>query len=58
MIYQPNKEAFRKALQTAMPALMTGGAKTREDQMQAILGKMTAKTWRQDRDRLTKLLGA
>ncbi|MEI7900789.1 MAG: tyrosine-type recombinase/integrase [bacterium] len=55
--FQPGREDFRKALQTAMPSLLTGGAPTREGQMLEILERSTQKTWARDRKRLQALLG-
>jgi len=47
---------FRKALEAAMPKLLTTGAPTRAARAKAILDNMTAKTWKQDRARLLELL--
>ena len=55
--FQPGREAFRQALQTAMPKLLTNGQKSPKDEMKEILGGMTAKTWKQDRARLVELIG-
>lgn len=56
--YQPGREDFRRTLQAAMPALLTNGAPTRDEQVLAIIEKSTAKTWAKDRKRLLDLLGA
>jgi len=56
--FQPGQEAFRQALQSAMPKLLTNGQKSPKDEMQEILSGMTAKTWKKDKERITKLLAA
>ena len=57
--FQPGREAFREALQTAMPKLLTTGKttveKTSEDELWEIIEKMSAPTWEADRARLLKL---
>jgi hypothetical protein len=66
--FQPGREAFREALQKAMPALLTNGEKgkaeiekaesgnERDQEMRGIVAKMTAKTWRRDRKVLLRML--
>ena len=55
--FQPGREEFRKALQDAMPALLTqGGSINKNEQARDILDGMTAETWKQDRERLLALL--
>lgn len=54
--FQPGREDFRKAIQSAMPTLLTGGAPTRDEQMLAILEGMTADNWRQERERLHEII--
>jgi integrase len=67
--FQPGREAFRDALQAAMPALLTNGEgrvqsaesgaegkAKREAEVVQILKGMTAKTWKQDQARLVKML--
>ena len=56
--FQPGREDFRRTLQAAMPALLSGGAPTREEQMRDILEQSTAKTWRRDRGKLLALLNS
>jgi len=51
-------EAFRHALQIAMPKLLTNGQKSPKEEMVEILEKMTAKTWRKSKSRLGKILNA
>lgn len=62
--FQPGQEAFRKTLMAAMPTLLTGGevalspeerVKHVLDEMKTILDGMTAKTWKQCRDKLYEL---
>ena len=54
--FQPGREAFRQALHNAMPHLLTNGQKSPKDEMREILDQTTAKTWKQDCDRMKKLL--
>ena len=54
--YQPGREEFRRALQSAMPKLLTNGSKTPKEQMLEILGATTAKTWKKDTERLRALV--
>ena len=54
--FQPGREAFRQALQTAMPKLLTNGQKTPKEEMQIILKKMTAKTWKKSKAEMEKIL--
>ena len=54
--FQPGREAFRHALQIAMPKLLTNGQKSPKEEMIDILNKMTAKTWKKSKIRLEKLL--
>jgi integrase len=56
--YQPGREEFRRALQSAMPKLLTNGSKTPKEQMLEILDATTAKTWKNDAARLRKLIAA
>jgi integrase len=71
--FQPGREAFREALNKAMPALLTAGergssyvsspANGTEDRqslerVREILSKMTAKSWKKDRERVMGMLGA
>ncbi|MFH1968966.1 MAG: site-specific integrase, partial [Verrucomicrobiota bacterium] len=56
--FQPGREEFRRALQSAMPKLLTNGQKTPKDQMLTILDRTTAKTWKKDAGRLRQLAAA
>jgi hypothetical protein len=54
--FQPGQDAFRQALQPAMPRLLTNGQKSPRDEMREILAGMTAKTWNNDKVRMEKLM--
>ena len=54
--FQPGREDFRKALQSAMPKLLTNGQKSPKDEMKEVLAKLTAKNWKKSKARLLKLL--
>lgn len=54
--FQPGRETFRQALQTAMPKLLTNGQKTPKERLSEILASMTAKTWKKDKARLEKII--
>jgi hypothetical protein len=54
--FQPGREDFRRALQSAMPKLLTNGQQSPKDEMRAIVERMTAKTVKRDQARLLKLL--
>jgi hypothetical protein len=54
--FQPGREAFRQALQSAMPKLLTNGQRSPKEEMREILEAMTAKTWKRDRLKLMELL--
>lgn len=54
--FQPGREDFRAALQSAMPALLTNGEKTPIETALDILKKTGAKTWKKDAARLTEIL--
>ena len=55
--FQPGREQFQLALQTAMPKMLTGGgAPSRDDQMRAILTKTSGKAWARDSQKLLQLL--
>ncbi len=56
--FQPGREEFRRALQTAMPKLLTNGSKTPKEEMLEILDRSTAKAWKKDANRLRKLVAA
>jgi integrase len=56
--FQPGREAFRKALQTAMPKLLTNGTATKREQALDLLRAMNAKTWKKHRDEIVRLVEA
>jgi hypothetical protein len=56
--FQPGREAFRQALQVAMPKLLTNGQKSPKEQMKIIVAGITAKTWKSDKARLKKIIEA
>jgi len=56
--FQPGREAFRQALQVAMPKLLTNGQKSPKEEMVEIIKSMTAKTWKKCGVRLEKILKA
>lgn len=56
--FQPGREDFRRALQAAMPKLLTDGHKTPKDQMLEIIDRTTAKTWQKNIRRLRELVAA
>jgi hypothetical protein len=56
--FQPGQEAFRQALQSAMPKLLTNGQKSPRDEMREILARMTVKTWKKDKTRMKELMAA
>jgi hypothetical protein len=53
--FQPGREEFRRALQTAMPKLLTNGQKPPKEQMLEILDRISAQTWQKDAKRLREL---
>ena len=55
--FQPGREDFRKALQSAMPKLLTNGHKSPKDEMKEVLEKLTAKNLKKSKARLLALLG-
>jgi hypothetical protein len=54
--FQPGREQFRQVLQSKMPALLSNGAKTPQEQAVEILRGATAATWRDDIARAIALL--
>ena len=69
--FQPGREAFRQALNAAMPKLLTNGHHEEKaeggklkveaqmapkEQIQEIAKGMTAKTWKRDQARIAELL--
>ncbi len=55
--YQPGREEFRRALQSAMPKLLTNGTQTLKEQIVERLNQAKAKTWKEDVARLRDLVG-
>ena len=55
--FQPGREDFRRALQSAMPQLLTNGQKSPKDEMREIVEKLTAKNWKGSKARLLTLDG-
>ena len=56
--FQPGQEAFRQALQSAMPKLLMNGLKSPRDEMREILVTTTVKTWKKNKARMEELLAA
>lgn len=56
--FQPGREAFRNALQGAMPALLTNGTATKREQALDLLRTMNGKNWKKLRDEITRLVEA
>lgn len=56
--FQPGREAFRNALQGAMPDLLTTGTTTKREQALDLLRTMNAKNWKMRRDEVTRLVEA
>ena len=54
--FQPGREAFRNALQNAMPKLLTNGQKSPKDKVLEILSKMKAKTLKKDKARIEEII--
>jgi integrase len=56
--FQPGREAFRNALQGAMPELLTNGTATKREQALALLRTMDGKNWKTRRDEIARLVEA
>lgn len=56
--FQPGREEFRNALQSAMPKLLTNGSKSVKEQMLDILKETTEQTWKVDVIRLRELVAS
>lgn len=56
--FQPGREEFQRALQSAMPKLLTNGHKTPKEEMLTILDRTKAKTWQTDARQLRELIMA
>ncbi|HTL72661.1 MAG TPA: integrase [bacterium] len=54
--FQPGREAFRQALQNAMPKLLTNGKKSPKEEIIELLNKTTSKTWKKSKARLEKMM--
>ena len=54
--FQPGREAFRQALQVAMPKLLTNGQKSPKDKMREILVGMNSRSWKADKARLEEIM--
>ena len=54
--FQPRREDFRQALQSAMPKLLTNGIKSPKDEIREILERASLKTWKSDKVKLVNLL--
>jgi integrase len=54
--FQPGREDFRQALQSAMPKLLTNGQISPREEMREILSRTTSKTWIKDKTRMKELL--
>ena len=55
--FRPGREDFRQAILRAMPKMLgDGGQRSVKDQVLAILGGMTARTWRRDKAEAIRLL--
>lgn len=50
--FQPNRDQFRQALQTAMPKLLTNGSMSKEDELKKLVESLNGKNWRKVRDKL------
>ena len=54
--FQPGREAFRLALNAAMPKLLTNGQKSPKEEMREIIQRVTPTTWKTDKARVLELL--
>ena len=54
--FQPGREAFRQALQVALPKLLTNGQKSPKEHIKILLARMTAKTWKKSKAQIEKML--
>jgi hypothetical protein len=54
--FHPGRKDFRRALQSAMPKLLTNGQQSPKDEMKEILDGMTAENWNTGKARLLALL--
>ena len=56
--FQPGRETFREALQTAMPKLLTNGEKSPKEQLKDLIERTTAKAWKKNKAKIEELLKA
>ncbi|MCX6996617.1 MAG: tyrosine-type recombinase/integrase [Kiritimatiellaeota bacterium] len=56
--FRPGREAFKKALQEAMPKMLSDGSKSPKDEVLEILEGMTARTWKKNVARVRELVAA
>ena len=55
--FKPGREDFRQALLKNMPQMMSERARsTVKDEMRELIEKVTAKTWKKDKQRLLELI--
>ena len=54
--FKPDREAFRQAIQSAMPTLLMNGSLSREERIREIVEKMTPQSCVRDRERILALL--
>jgi integrase len=54
--FQPGREDFRQALQSAMPKLLTNGHKSPKDEMREVIEKLKGKGLKKTKERLLALL--
>jgi len=54
--FKPGREQFQHALNSAMPKMLLNGALSRDDQMRQIVTNLSARTLKQDKERLLALL--
>ena len=46
--FQPGREAFRQAIQTAMPKMLSNGSRTPKEELISILSRISNRTWKKD----------
>ena len=56
--FRPGREDFKRALQAAMPKMLTNGEKTPKERALDILEGMTAKTWKRDAAKARELVAS
>ena len=56
--FRPGREDFRQALVKAMPKMLgEGSVSSAKEEMLRIIERMTAKSWKRDREKLLALIG-